>query len=195
VLFCKFDQPGTAGQIPFPPGGDYFHFGIKSIIAKFEADLIVAFAGCAMGDSVGAGQLGNLDLALGNQRSGDRSAEQIEALVQRVGAHHRKDEIPDEFFAQIVNEDMFRLHAECLSDPARRAEFFTLPQIRGEGHHFTLIFLLQPFQDNTGIKAAGKSENYAFDVFVHHISFGKLERSAYQACFASAINPVWIVAN
>jgi hypothetical protein len=46
----------------------------------------------------------DLDLPLGDQRPGDRGAKQIVAFVARIGAHHREDEIADEFLAQIVDD-------------------------------------------------------------------------------------------
>jgi hypothetical protein len=48
----------------------------------------------------------DLDLALGDQRPRDRGAEQIEALIERVGAEHREDEVAHEFLAQVVDEDV-----------------------------------------------------------------------------------------
>lgn len=50
-----------------------------------EAHLVVALAGGAMGHSVRAHLLGNLNLALGDQRARDGGAQQVGALVQRVG--------------------------------------------------------------------------------------------------------------
>ena len=171
VLLGKFDQPGAAGQIPFAPGGDDLHIRVKPVIAQFEADLVIALAGCAMRHGVRVGQLGNLDLALGNQRACDRGAEQIEAFVERIGAHHRKDEILDKFLAQIVDEDMLRLDAEGFRNPACRPQFLALPQIGGKGHHLALIFLLQPLEDDAGIEAAGKGQNHTFNGIAHFIVF------------------------
>ncbi len=58
-----------------------------------------------MGDGVGAGLLGDLDQALGDQRPRDRGAEQVLALIKRVGAEHREDEVAHELLAQVVDED------------------------------------------------------------------------------------------
>ena len=124
-----------------------------------------------MGHGVGTGQLGNLDLALGNKRPRDRRAEQIEPLVQRIGAHHRKDEILDEFLAQIIDKNMFRFDTQGFGNAARRAKFFALPQIGGEGHHFTLIFLLQPFQDDAGVETSGEGQNHTLYGIAHYFVF------------------------
>ena len=58
---------------------------------------------------VGADLFGDLDLPLGDQRPGDGGAEQVLALVKRVGPEHGEDEIAHEFLAQILDEDL--LHA------------------------------------------------------------------------------------
>ena len=52
-----------------------------------------------MGNRVGAGFNGDLDLALGDQRPGDRGAEKICALVERVGPKHREDIFGNELLA------------------------------------------------------------------------------------------------
>src|SRR3546814_5567408 len=58
----------------------------------------------------------DLDLALGDQRPRDRRAEQVQPLVERVGAHHREDVLLDEFLAQIVDEDVFGLDTRGRSE-------------------------------------------------------------------------------
>ena len=106
VLLGIFDQRGAAGQIPFAPRRDHLDVGRERIIAELEAHLIVALAGGAVADRVGADLPRDLDLALGDQRPRDRGAEQIQPLVERVGAHHREHIVADELLAQIVDEDM-----------------------------------------------------------------------------------------
>ena len=99
MLFGEFDQARAAGEIPFAPRRDHLDVGRERVIAEFEADLIVALAGRAVADRVGADQLGDLDLALGDQRPGDAGAEQVQPFVHRVRAHHREDVVADELFA------------------------------------------------------------------------------------------------
>ena len=80
--------------------------GFERVGGELEAHLVVALAGGAMGDGIGAGLGGDLDQALGDQRPGDRGAEQIDALVEGIGAEHREDEVADEFLAQILDMDL-----------------------------------------------------------------------------------------
>ena len=58
-----------------------------------------------MGDSVGTGLGGDLDLTFGDQRPRNGGAEEIDPFIDRIGAEHRKDEIADEFFPQVFDVD------------------------------------------------------------------------------------------
>ncbi len=107
--------------------------GLERIIAELEADLVVALAGGAVTDRVGADRARDLDLALGDQRPGDRGAEQILALVERVGAEHREDIVADELLPEVVDEDVLRLDAEQLGLGPRRLDLLALAEIGGEG--------------------------------------------------------------
>ncbi len=80
-----------------------------------------------MGDRIRADLAGDLDLFLGDQWPRDRGAEQILALVLRIGPEHREDVIADEFFAQILDMDVLGLDAEELRLGARRFQLFALP--------------------------------------------------------------------
>src|SRR3546814_6856199 len=86
----------SSDLIPFAPRGDHLDIGGERIIAEFEADLIVALAGGTMRHRIGTHLTCDLDLALGDQRPRDRRAEQVQPLVERVGAHHREDVLLDE---------------------------------------------------------------------------------------------------
>ena len=105
-----------------------------------------------MGDGVGAGLPGDLDQMLGDQWPGDRGAEQIEALIDGVGAEHREDEVADELLAHVHDVDF--LDAHHLGFLARRLELVALAEIGGEGDDFGAEFGLQPFQDDRGIETA-----------------------------------------
>ena len=68
---------GARIEIPFAPRRNHLDIGFERVIAQLEAHLVIALAGGAMGHGVGAGLAGDLDLALGDERPGDRGAEQI----------------------------------------------------------------------------------------------------------------------
>ena len=167
MLLGVVQQSGAAVQVPHAPGGDHLDVGLEGVVAQFEPDLIVALAGGAVGDRVGADFVGDLDLALGDQRPGDRGAEQVCALVQRVGAEHGEDEIADEFFAQVVDIDVARLDAQQFGLRTGGLQLLALADIGGEGHHLAAIGFLQPAQDDGSIEAAGIGQHDFFDVAAH----------------------------
>jgi hypothetical protein len=117
-----------------------------------------------VGNGVSAGFVGDFDQALGDQRTGDGSTQQVLAFIDSVGAEHRKHEITHEFFAQIVDVDFFYAHG--LSLGACRLDFFALTQVSGKGHHFAVIGILQPLEDYRSIQATGIRQNYL--VYVRH---------------------------
>src|SRR3546814_20942836 len=86
--------------------------------------------------------------------SSDR--EQVQSLIKRIGPHHREHIIADEFFAQVINEDMLGLDAHQFSLLASWFQFLALPQIGGTGQHFAALFLLSPLQDRSEERRIGK---------------------------------------
>ena len=146
-------------QVPFAPRRDHLHVGLERVIGELEAHLVVALAGGAMRDRVGADLFGDLDLLLGDQRPRDRGAEQILALVERVGAEHREHVVAHELLAQVLDEDVLRLDAEQQRLLARRLKLLALAEIGGEGDHLAAIGGLQPFQDDRGVEPARIGEH------------------------------------
>ncbi len=61
-------RPGAAGEVPLAPGRDHLDVGLQRVVAELEAHLVVALAGRAMGDRVGA------DLARRSRSGSWRSA-------------------------------------------------------------------------------------------------------------------------
>ena len=162
--FRVLQQLLTRQQVPLAPRGDDLDVRLQRVRAQLEAHLVVALAGRAVRHGVGAGFVGDLDQALGDQRTRDRRAQQVFAFVDGVGAEHREHEVAHEFFAHVVDVDVFRLDAELQRLGARRFQLFTLAQVGGEGDDFALVVILQPFQDDGGIEAARVGEDYFFNV-------------------------------
>ena len=159
------EEPSARRQIPLAPRGDDFDIGGERVITKFEADLVVTFAGGAMSDRVGTDLSGDIDLAFGDQRPGDRCTEQVSAFVERVGAKHRKDEVADEFFAQIVDKDL--RGAKQLGLPPCRLQFLALTEIGGEGDDLAAVGFLQPTQDDRGVEPARIGKHHFFHRIRH----------------------------
>ena len=119
-----------------------------------------------MGHRIGADFLGDLDLLLGDQGRAIEGAEQIDAFIQRIGAEHRKDVVPHEFLAQILDEDVLRLDAEQLRLGARGFQLLALAEIGGEGDDLAAIFRLQPFQDHRGVEPARIGEHHLLHILL-----------------------------
>jgi len=66
-----------------------------------EADLVVALAGAAVGDRVGALAPRHLHQQLGDERARQRGRERIRALVHRICLEVRPDEVADEPLARV----------------------------------------------------------------------------------------------
>ena len=167
MLLGELDQVAAGLEVPLPPGRDHLDVGVERVIRELEAHLVVALARSAMGNGVGAGRFGDLDLPLGDQGPRDRGAEQIDALVKRVRPEHGEHEIAHELLAEILDEDL--LDAEHLGLLARRRELLALAEIGGEGDDLASIGLLQPFQDDRGVEPAGISEHHLFDGGGHEV--------------------------
>ena len=139
MLFGEFDQGGARRHIPLAPRRDDLDVRFERVIGEFEPDLIIALAGRAVADGVGADLARDFDLPLGNQRPRDGRAKQIEPFILGVGAEHRKDIVAHEFFAQILDKDIFGLDAEQLRFLAGRLQFFALAEICRESDDFAAI--------------------------------------------------------
>src|ERR1700722_1641197 len=117
-----------------------------------------------MGDRVSAHFVSDFDQALGDERPRDRSAKQILALVQGVGAEHREDVVAHEFLAHVLDEDVLRLDAEQLSLFARRLQFLALAEIGGGGDDLGAVFGLQPLEDDRRVQPTRIGEDDALDL-------------------------------
>jgi len=161
VLLGVGHEVGAGMHVPLAPGGEGFELGIERHGGEFEAHLIVALAGGAVGHGLGAFGPGHLDQALGDQRPGDGSAEQIATLVDGTGTQHREDEILGEFLAQVVDVGLGGAGMQGLGLQA--VEFLFLAQIAGDGDDLTSVGLLDPFQNNRGIEPPGIGQDDFLD--------------------------------
>ncbi len=127
-----------------------------------------------MGHSIRAYFGRNLNQPLGDQRPGDRGAQQIKPLVKRIGPEHREDEIAHEFFADIFDIDVVRVDPQKDRFLAGGFKLFPLTQIGSEGYNLTAVFGLQPFQDDRGIKPAGIGEDNFLGCRHHWLRLRKL---------------------
>ena len=177
MLFSEIEQGFTALEIPFAPWCDDVDVGLQTIIAKLETHLIVTLAGGAVADRIGADLTGDFDLALGDQRTGDRGAEQVLAFIDRVGAEHREDVVFHELFADVLDEDVLGLDAGGQRLGARGFDLAALTEIGGEGDHFRIVLGLEPLEDNRGVETAGIGEDDFLDGLFRRSGHGELTLS------------------
>ena len=123
-----------------------------------------------MSDRVCTGFTGDFDQSFCDQRTGDTGAQQIFTFINRIGPEHREHEIANEFLTQVVDENVFRFDTEFKGFLTGRVEFFALSEIGCEGDHFTLVCVLQPFQDDRGIQTARIGQDNFLNV-AHRVSF------------------------
>ena len=127
------DPPGVrvvdllvAGQAhPDAHRGDDLEARVEGVDGDVEADLVVALAGAAVGDRVGALLLGDLDEELGDERPGEGGGERVGALVEGVRLEGRPAEVADERLPRV--DDVGAAGARPTSPAARRPRGATSP--------------------------------------------------------------------
>ena len=158
VLLRVFDEVHAAREIPLAPRGDDLDVRLHRIGGQLEADLVVALAGRAVADRVGAFGAGDFDQALADQGTGDGGAEQVVAFVDRVGLHHREDEVAGELFIQVLDVAFGRSGADRLGFNA--VELLLLADVGAEADHLGIVLFFDPLDDHGGVKSAGIGDDY-----------------------------------
>ena len=148
----------VAGQAhPDPHRGDDLESRVEGMDRNVEPDLVVALAGAAVGDRIGALDPRDLDQELGDQRPGERGGQRISALVQRIRLEVRPDEVADEPLAGIDDVGPRRAGAD-------RPLFDALAEgaaadIDRQADDLAVVLLAQPGDGDRGVEAAGIGEN------------------------------------
>ena len=156
-----FDHLATAGKFlaePLdPPGGDDPHVRIERLGRELEATLVVPLARGAVGEGVGPDLAGNLQTDLRDQRSGDRRAQQIHALVLRVPLQDGKGEVAAQLFPHVYDPRRGGPNvAGFLHD--RLAVLTGLAEIDVHAMH-VVSFVHQPAENDRGVQSAGIGKN------------------------------------
>ena len=130
---------------------------VERVDRDVEPHLVVALAGAAVRDRVGALALGDLDQELRDQRSGERGRQRVGALVQRAGLERAPDVLLTEGLARVDDVRLRRAgrHRAPLDALAQRAA----ADVDGERHDLDRVLLLEPGDGNGRIEAAGVGEH------------------------------------
>ena len=99
---------GPTLEVPLPPGRDDLDVGFQRVGRQLEADLVVALAGGAVGDGIGAEALGGLHHSAGDGRAGQGRAHEVVPLVDRVGAHGGEDAVANELLLDVLDDGLDR---------------------------------------------------------------------------------------
>jgi hypothetical protein len=97
VLGGVIERIAAPADRPLAPRRNDAQLGIERHHRQLEAHLVVALAGGAVRDGVGAFEFGDLDQLLGDQRAGEGGAEQVVALVDGASLHRGEDVVGEKF--------------------------------------------------------------------------------------------------
>ena len=165
VSLSVFDLLLTGLDVPDSPGSDDLHFRSQSLDCQLKTYLVVALAGAAVADSVSAFLACDLNDTLCNRRTCEGSTEQI-ALVLCACLQGREDEVVDELVLDILNVE---LGSACLLCSLLQADDLgILTNVTCNADNLAAgIILVQPRNDNGGVKSSGVCQNDLFDFLSH----------------------------
>ena len=133
---------------------------VQRIDGRLEPHLVVALAGAAVDDGVGAFRLTDLDQLFRHQRSRHGGAQHILSFIDRIGLQRRPDIIGDELFSQIDGDGLDGAGGHGLL--LDRVEIFFLSGVAADGDDVIVVFLRQPLHNDGRVQPAGISQYYFF---------------------------------
>ncbi len=156
-MFLRVGNGVFAGiDVPLAPRRDDLYIGRDGFVRQFETHLVIAFAGAAVREAVGAEFQCNLGLAFGDDGPRHGSSQQISVFVNGAGAERRPNVVAHKFFAQIFNE-----RGGCAGGErffAGGFQVFLLADVADHGDNFAAIIFLEPRDDDGGVQSAGIGE-------------------------------------
>ena len=114
VRFRVFDFFLTGFDVPLTPRSDDRHIGRKSLDRKLETNLIVSFAGAAMGNGVRLFLLRDFHNLLCDNRPRKGGSQQIFVLINCAGLHGGDDIVVYELLFHIQNIQFRSAGLDCL---------------------------------------------------------------------------------
>src|SRR2546423_5039675 len=155
------DRILAAGNAPLPPWGNNREVWRKRSIGQLKADLIVSFAGAAVGKGIGADAPSDLNLPACDERTTHRGAEEVLATVDSSSAEGGPHELFHELLTQIFDVALIGTRGERFSADA--LQLFTLADIRGDADNTRAVAFLEPRDDDGRIEPPGIGEGYSAD--------------------------------
>ena len=156
----------TRLDVPLSPRGDDGHVGREALDGQLEPDLVVALAGRAVGNGVGAfGQrdLGELLADDGPRKGG---AEQVLLIL---GIHHdgRDDDLVAHLVGEVGDDELARAGLDGLF--LQTVELVALADVGRDGDDLRIVVIfLQPGNDDGRIETARVGQNDFLDLALIH---------------------------
>ena len=153
-------------DIPLPPGSDDGHVRREMLHSQLKPDLVVALAGAAVADGVGAFLLRDFHQALGDAGPRVAGAQEV-ILIHGAGFHGGDDVVIHIFFRQVQHIQLAGAGLQGLFLQA--VQLGALSDVAGDGDDLRIVVvLLQPGDDDGCIETAGVGEDDLLDVsFIH----------------------------
>ena len=149
-------------DVPLAPRGDHLQVGSEGGVGDLEADLVVALAGGAVREGVRPLLQRGEHLAVGEQRPGERGAEQVVVLVHRAGGEGRVGVVADELLTQVLDDALAGAGGERLAP--HRLQVVALAHVAAIGDDLrAAVVLLDPGDDDRGIEPPGVRQHHLLD--------------------------------
>ena len=159
----------TGMKFPIANGSENLKLRVEGLDGGFEANLVVALAGAAMGDVLRAILVRSLDHVLREQRTRKRGKQRVGVLVETVGGKRLGEVLAGVFLAHIHG-----LGSDCAALERLVLDVlevgFVLADVAANSDNVEVLFNLQPLQAARGVQTAGVCE-YNFFFLSHGCAF------------------------
>ncbi len=159
---CSFgvDDGLVAGEREVANGRDALQLGRERGDGRLEAHLVVALAGAAVGDRVGAHLDRDAGEVPGDDRAAERRDQRVALLVQRVGLQRGHQVVGGELVLRVDDDRLDGAAVErALADVLH--VFAALADVDREGDDILARRVVQPADANRGVEAARVGEDNA----------------------------------
>ena len=169
VLGSPVDFLFTGVKFPVANGSENLELRIEGLDGGFEANLVVALAGAAMGDVLRAVLVRGLDHVLGEQRTRKGGKQRVGVLVEAVGGKRLGEVLAGVFLTHVHG-----LGSDCAALERLVLDVLevglVLANVAANSDNVEVLFNLQPLQAARGVQTAGVCE-YNFFFLSHCCAF------------------------
>ena len=159
----------TGVKFPIANGSENLKLRVEGLDGGFEANLVVALAGAAMGNVLRAVLVRSLDHVLREQRTRKRGKQRVGVLVEAVGGKRLGEVLAGVFLAHIHG-----LGSDCAALERLVLDVLevglVLADVAANSDNVEVLFNLQPLQAARGVQTAGVCE-YDFFFLSHGCAF------------------------